>query len=87
MLHVIADVIGVDLGVFLALLKAAGGPVVRASVVDGLALFQQLERPVDMLGLRGLRSRDGKAAEQEPTQRQARQHLPDVRHHNNPPGG
>ena len=50
-LHVVADVVGIGLGVFLALLETSGGPGMRAGVVDRLPLFQELDRAVDVLGL------------------------------------
>src|SRR5579864_2273396 len=52
-LHVVAYVVGVSLSVDLALLKAPGGPGMRTGIVNGLALLQQLERPVDVFRLIG----------------------------------
>ena len=51
-LHVVADVVGPGLRVLHALLEVAVRPLVRARVVDRLALREQLDRAVDPLRFR-----------------------------------
>ena len=46
-LHVVADVVGEGLGVFLALFEGAGRAGMRAGVIDRLTLFEKLDRPID----------------------------------------
>ena len=58
-LHVVADVVGPRPRVFDTLLEAAVGPFVRAGVVDGLPVLEQLDRAVDPLWLRRLRREYG----------------------------
>src|SRR2546425_569503 len=54
MFHVIADVVRIGLSVFLPLLETALRAGMRASVIDGLSLREQIDRSIDPLWLRGL---------------------------------
>ena len=57
--HVVADVVGIDLSVFLSLLETAFRAGMRAGVVDGLPLREQFNRSIDPLRLDGLTNRHG----------------------------
>ncbi len=63
-LHVVADVVGVGLRVFLALLEAAFGAGMRAGVINRLTLPEQFDGAVDVLGLRGLTEQRSSSADQ-----------------------
>ena len=56
-LHVVADVVRQCLGVLLTLFERSRRPRMGAGVIDGLALFEKLDGPVDALRFRGLRQR------------------------------
>jgi hypothetical protein len=55
MLHVITDVVGIRLCVFLPLVETSLSAAVRAGVVNRLALPEQLDGAVDVLRLWRLR--------------------------------
>ena len=51
-LHVVADVIGIGLGIFDALFERARRAGMRARVINGLALLEKLDGPVDVFRFR-----------------------------------